>query len=308
MRLHFLPADLRRITLAPGPDPLTETVLAARRRYAPLHGSRSSETDGTTRPGVLHGLLGARDYLPDFLLQPEATDLPTALDLVGRISGARLAAEVAPLPATPGTARLHGELASGTPEARRALIEDLRHHHTAVLPLWPRTRAAVAADRALRAETLMRGGVDALLATLGTHWRWRPPTLHIPWRGTYDVPLCGRGLLLVPSCATDTPTLMYRPEDPAVLVYPVRLTDPPAHSADVLGPLLGRTRAAVLSALRVPATTTAVAERAGVSPSSASEHATVLRNAGLVTTTRTGVSVLHALTPLGEDLLRGEAL
>ncbi|MFD3442528.1 ArsR/SmtB family transcription factor [Streptomyces sp. NPDC058685] len=257
---------------------------------------------------MLQGLLGARDYLPDFLFQPEAADLPTALDIVRRTPGARLAAEVAPLPATPRTARQHGELAAGAPAARSALLGDLRHHHTAVLPLWPRIRAAVAADRALRAETLMRGGVDALLATLSTHWRWLPPTLHIPWAGTYDVPLCGRGLLLMPSCAADTPTLMYRPEDPSVLVYPVRLTDPQAHGADVLGPLLGKTRAAVLAALRVPATTKAVAEHVGISPASASEHATVLRNAGLVTTTRTGTSVLHALKPLGEDLLRGEAL
>lgn len=74
----------------------------------------------------------------------------------------------------------------------------------------------------------------------------------------------------------------------------------------MLGPLLGRTRAAVLAGVRDPATTTALAERVGVSLAAASQHATVLRNAGLVHTTRIGIAVLHSLTPLGRALLDGE--
>ncbi|MGW3494819.1 ArsR/SmtB family transcription factor [Streptomyces sp. NPDC001020] len=53
------------------------------------------------------------------------------------------------------------------------------------------------------------------------------------------------------------------------------------------------------------ATTTMVAERAGISVPSASQHIIVLRNAGLVTTTRTGSAVLHTLSLLGETLLQG---
>ncbi|MEV1178870.1 winged helix-turn-helix domain-containing protein, partial [Nonomuraea sp. NPDC049784] len=64
-----------------------------------------------------------------------------------------------------------------------------------------------------------------------------------------------------------------------------------------------RTRAAVLATLRAPATTTSVAERVGISLGSASQHTTVLRNAGLISTTRTGGAVLHTLTPLGQALL-----
>jgi DNA-binding transcriptional ArsR family regulator len=41
----------------------------------------------------------------------------------------------------------------------------------------------------------------------------------------------------------------------------------------------------------------------GISLAAASEHASVLRDAGLITTHRNGSSVLHVLTPLGAELL-----
>lgn len=62
----------------------------------------------------------------------------------------------------------------------------------------------------------------------------------------------------------------------------------------------------MLRALREPATTTALAERVRVTLAAASQHAGVLRNAGLVHTTRIGACVLHSLTPLGPALLAGE--
>ncbi len=42
----------------------------------------------------------------------------------------------------------------------------------------------------------------------------------------------------------------------------------------------------------------------GISLAAASQHASVLRNAGLITTRRRGSAVLHVLTPLGAELLR----
>ncbi len=57
---------------------------------------------------------------------------------------------------------------------------------------------------------------------------------------------------------------------------------------------------------RHPATTTETADRVGISLPSASQHTSVLRNAGLITTTRTGTAVLHTLTPLGTALLQGD--
>ncbi|MFI9626317.1 winged helix-turn-helix domain-containing protein [Streptomyces sp. NPDC052042] len=71
-----------------------------------------------------------------------------------------------------------------------------------------------------------------------------------------------------------------------------------------LGTLVGSTRAAVLQALTVSLTTSELARCVGVTPGSASQHASVLRRAGLVSTTRTHTSAIHTLTPLGAALLR----
>ncbi|MFF2847625.1 ArsR family transcriptional regulator [Streptomyces sp. NPDC058001] len=235
-------------------------------------------------------------------------DFATGVDLLAQMPNEELAADIGQLPAPAHTHRRLQELAEGTSEARQGLVRDVRHYFSSSLvDLWPQVRAYATADRALRAEALLRGGIDGLLATLGTHWRWQSPVLHIPWPGTRDieVALCGRGLVLVPSYFGG-PALMYRPEEPTVLTYPMNAGEAPTAGADALGPLLGRTRAAVLAAVRHSATTTTVAERTGISLPSASQHTTVLRNAGLITTTRTGSAVLHTLSPLGDALLHGD--
>lgn len=307
--------------MAPAPNALWETALSVRR----LRGVRSS--GGRARPaaeawqrtmnaglparaGVLLELVGRDGFVPDFLLQPSAPDFATAVELAAGASAGQLAVDLG-LSDAPGwngglarPTRWSKELAGGSPAARQTLATDLRRYHSSsIAPLWPRVRADALADRALRSEVLLRGGVDALLTTLGPNWRWQPPTLHLLSSSTYDIPLCGRGLLLMPSWFATGPMVMYRPDAATVLVHPMRHAERQPAPTDVLGPLLGHTRAAVLGALRDPATTTALAERVGVAPATASQHATVLRNAGLVDTVRTGIAVLHSLTPLGRALL-----
>jgi DNA-binding transcriptional ArsR family regulator len=67
--------------------------------------------------------------------------------------------------------------------------------------------------------------------------------------------------------------------------------------------LLGRTRAAMLEAVGEGGTTIQLARRAGTWVPSASQHAQVLRQAGLLVTRRVGKSVHHSLTTLGAALL-----
>lgn len=336
MRLHFTPADLCKITLV-APDPLEEMMLSVRRlrtgrggrggltcghgahgttgayeMYATHPGLeqwlRRTRTGVAARAGVLFDLVTREGFLPDFLAQV-SDDVYTGITLAAQTPTEQLAADIAQLDGpTHNNGRLR-ELAEGTSAARRGLARDLRGYFDSTLAeLWPRIQAGAAADRALRSETLMRGGVDGLLATLAVRWRWEPPVLHIPspCSNEVDIALCGRGLVLVPSYFGG-PTLMQRPEEPTVLAYAMSTGEPPTVAADALGPLLGRTRAAVLAAVRHPSSTTTVAERTGVSLPSASQHTTVLRNAGLITTTRTGSAVLHTLSPLGEALLQGDA-
>ncbi|GAB3160008.1 hypothetical protein GCM10027059_07160 [Myceligenerans halotolerans] len=79
----------------------------------------------------------------------------------------------------------------------------------------------------------------------------------------------------------------------------------PARGEGALAALLGRTRARALRELAGSASTTLLAQRMDISPASASEHTTVLRRAGLVTSQRDGRRVVDVLTELGQGLLEG---
>ena len=116
------------------------------------------------------------------------------------------------------------------------------------------------------------------------------------------------------------PIALRDPELPPLLVLPIPLglAAAPARGATLapdgarrgqsLVALLGRTRAAVLGAVVAGCTTTTgLAGRVGVSLASASQHATVLRNAGLITTRRIDCAVEHTPTALGVALLHREA-
>lgn len=97
------------------------------------------------------------------------------------------------------------------------------------------------------------------------------------------------------------------PWQPTV-IYPARgigglWTEP--ETGPALARLLGANRAAVLAALDAPSTTTALAHRLGLAPSSVSEHLSVLRDAGLLVSRRHGHQVRYERTPLGITLAAG---
>lgn len=94
-------------------------------------------------------------------------------------------------------------------------------------------------------------------------------------------------VLLAPICERPSPAALHAGGEPAA----------------GLTALLGRTRAKALRANAVGCTTTELARALGVAPATASEHATVLRNARLISTRRHRNAVLHTLTPLGAALL-----
>jgi hypothetical protein len=187
---------------------------------------------------------------------------------------------------------------------RRTLRATLPAYYRHVFaPHWNQVTAHVLAERAARGQVMLDHGVHRLLATLHPRVRWVPPVLSV-WCPSDDVVrfyLQGRGLRLVPQYFQSGIALMDRPGEPLELMYPARLHI--AGCGPSLHALLGRTRAAVLAAAD-GATTGQVAQRVGISNASASEHATILRQAGLITTTQRGGCVVHALTPLGGNLLR----
>ncbi|EST33193.1 ArsR/SmtB family transcription factor [Streptomyces roseochromogenus] len=230
---------------------------------------------------------------------PEAAREDTALSLActpGALDSAQGRAWLA------HPARMITELADAMEEAWQVLIA----------PDWPRLRALLEADVAFHSRRLAEVGLGTLLPELDPRLSWDGRTLTLAQHIEYTRDLDGQGLVLMPSVFSwpDVITGFEPPWQPT-LVYPARgiaglWTEPGRHTPDALVRLLGRNRAAVLSALDEPATTSTLAHRMGLAPSSVSSHLTVLRDAGLLTARRYGHQVLYERTPLGMTLTAGQ--
>lgn len=322
LRVHFSGLDLARVRIAARPDALWETVLSFHRlrdrRDDSAFGRWRSETrgrlNGETR--LLAPLVPTRGYFPDFLTPAEGLlGMDEALQALRETPAARLHDELARLStaARPLPSWIR-DMAEGSSRSLGRLAGVLhRYYEAAVAPYWPRVQGRIEADRATRGRALLDGGADRLLASLPPMLRWRAPVLECDYPVDRDLHLGGRGLLLLPSYfCRRTPVTFHNPDLTPVLVYPVehqapRLT-PPAPPERSLGRLVGQTRSEILQGIGVGCTTSELARRVDVSLASASQHATVLRDAGLLHTLRQGNAVLHTLTPLGAALLRGSRL
>lgn len=320
LRVHFTAGDLARTRIADGPDPLWEILLSvqqlAERRPDPALRAWLTRAcpQGRSALRTVSPLMPPRGYFPDFLTPAEslAGGLDEGIDAVLSTPRRRLRTELARV-ATPATLpSWTRRLAEGEPEVLRLLGRALRQHHATVLqPAWRQISERVQRDRQRRIQAQCAAGTEAMLRTFEDGLIWRPPVLIVDYPVDRDLHLEGRGLVLVPSYfCRHTPVTLVDPELPPILVYPARGQDagrvPATPSAEELALLLGHTRAAVLRTLAEQCTTTELARRAGVSASSASEHATVLRRAGLVTSTPYRNRVHHSLTTLGTALLSGD--
>ncbi|MFI8458604.1 ArsR/SmtB family transcription factor [Kitasatospora sp. NPDC085464] len=178
-------------------------------------------------------------------------------------------------------------------------------------PDWPEIRRVLEADIAARARTAARSGIGAVLGSLHPNAVWRDEgvlecTL-ADLEGTFD--LDGRGLELRPNYFLQQGLGLLAGQDrQSLLLHPVGspAAEPPARppAADGLAAVLGPARARVLRAIAgSPCSTTELARLLGVTPPSASAHATALRGAGLIVTRREGKQVRHTLTDVGHDLL-----
>ncbi|WP_285498808.1 winged helix-turn-helix domain-containing protein [Actinokineospora sp. NBRC 105648] len=185
----------------------------------------------------------------------------------------------------------------------------------AITPYWPRIRDHLDGDRDTRAGHIATGGVERLLSTLHPQVSWESPVLSTPFPTPQDIQLAGRGLVLVPSLfLVDRVTVLpSRATGEIVLAYPARLDPDSAaaiwnvanHNERALDALVGRTRAAVLNALTDTPNTGELGRRLGISSAAVSQHTSVLRKAGLITTRRHLNTAIHSLTPLGKILLKG---
>lgn len=260
-------------------------------------------------------------YTPDFLGGPPQAAYTSVADGIAQLRAtdpalahAEMAYSLDTLPdaaASPLGRRLLDD-----PAAAIELLADAteRAWHALVEPHWPRLHDLLQADIDYRARQLASAGLEELFALLHHRLSYDDGLLTVTTssRYRYERDLAGDGLLLMPSAFVwpDVVTGFQPPWQPTV-IYPARGVGAlwsdgtgPA-TAQALARLLGAGRAAVLAALDEPASTSALARRLRLAPSSVSAHLSVLKAAGLLTSRRERHRVLYERTPLGAALAAG---
>lgn len=203
-----------------------------------------------------------------------------------------------------------GTSAEGPPsrtaaEFRRAVVD----------PHWDRISQHLQEVRTIHGRTAITSGIERLLGSLHPGLYWESPVLMVRDGTSRAVDLNGDGLLLVPSFFLHDDRCVLLPLGPrtghrVALAFPVNATMKAERGKEgtqgrEVGNLIGHTRSAALRALADACTTSELARRLNISTAGASQHASVLRRAGLIDTRRRRNTATHSLTTLGGALLRG---
>lgn len=337
-RLELTVPDLMRVRVAPSLGPLAETALAYSRLAFP---STPVLTQNTTRHLVRQATPSDRALASYLWLRPTAgLDLFTVGNHSSSFAAGQESILEAPdhtwMTEVEGWAEIRTEarrrgllarassdradaeavLRRGDVDSWRPLLAQLQDRYRSwIRPTWPLIRDRLSAEEARLAHVAASGGLQGLAAALEPSIRWTGLNLDIPDTGisgthTWLVRLAGRGLTIVPSFFALRPMAFtpIAPSDPVLLIVPCGFsalpTVRPGSGAARGAELLGRTRAAVLSRVaQKPCTTSQLSHDLGIAVSGASQHTSVLRRAGLITTIRDGGHVQHRITELGEQLL-----
>ncbi|MFF8604370.1 ArsR/SmtB family transcription factor [Streptomyces sp. NPDC015346] len=314
LRIHLTAEDVARVRFAPRPAPVQELNAA----FTMLFDRRDQLLFGRWRRRVVRSLPGAVEPLGDLVpagrapvfLDVLGETLDEGLDLVAAARQELVRSELERVYAGQPSPRWIRELHGGDADAWRVLRRAQRAAFETVLaPVWPLVGDLHRAEYTRGALAVAEHGVGAALPALVAGSRLRDGVWAWPAPGERDVRVDGRGLVLLPTFHwTGRPMIQDLPGRPVVVTYAAGPGLPLARdgapdSADSLATVLGRTRLALLLLLSREHTTTSLARRLGVSNATASAHASALRGAGLITTSRAGRSVLHRRTPLGTLLV-----
>jgi DNA-binding transcriptional ArsR family regulator len=326
-RVHFTAEDLSRTRVADAPLPLWELAVAMRAllgRAQPVRLDQwrrrvRARLDDSAR--MVLSLNPPVGYSPTFFLASTSGDLDEAMEEARATPRADVQAElswIARRQRMPSWSRGLGD----DPELLDRFHDGLTSLYTHMLkPYWDGISGLVVADRSARMRDILDGGVERLLSRANPLWlRWRPPVLEIrmPDGAEHDLRLHGQGVVLVPSVFATRSTIVTGIGPQPAITYPAG-TDTPLDGLRVLRPgyagisavsaLVGQTRSAVLSMIaEYPGCSTKeLATLAGIAPASASEHATILRESGLINTLRHHNTALHSPTGLGLALLNGRS-
>jgi DNA-binding transcriptional ArsR family regulator len=202
-------------------------------------------------------------------------------------------------------------MADGPAGARRVAAALGTYWNAAIAPHWDKIRAVLDADIAYRAQQVTLGGISALLKDLHPQLQFRQATIRIDKTGDRIYDLEGNGLLLIPcvfagSClmfdpgSLGMPTINYRPRGLGTVWDGYDTT---RRAGDPLTALIGHSRTAILRNTELPITTTDLARELSLSGATISEHLSILKRCGMVTSWRSGSRVLYQRTPLASSIL-----
>lgn len=302
-----------------GISPLSELALSLRAIQQPERFPlqlgwlrRTEQARAKLDLGTLAALIDERTWTPDFLNPRPSSPLT------------RLEDEFDALLATPpevfraDLAAVHGhvpeQFTGSTTAALRRIVRALRQlWETCFEPYWPRMRAVLEADVVYRGRQVAQAGLAAMLNGLSSRLSYEHGVVAVRLSDPRDrtFAIDGNGLTLVPTLFTrrvsvpvgdGPPMIMYSARGQGALWEAERIANPAAVAA-----VLGETRASLLAALGDPASSTELGVRLGVTASAVNQHLRVLRDAGLLVSTRYGRSVLYLRSELGTALLETRA-
>ena len=180
----------------------------------------------------------------------------------------------------------------------------------AVEPYWHRVRSLLEADLMYRSRRLTEGGLERLFSDLHPSVVWEDRVLTLTEnKCDTDGSLHGQGLLLLPSAFSSARTwAMTEAGWQPTLIYPARgvallWESGESASPEGLAKVMGASRAALLTDLDAPRSTSDLAERLGMTAGGVSQHLGALKEAGLVTAQRNGRSVLYCRSAVADELV-----
>jgi DNA-binding transcriptional ArsR family regulator len=325
LQIHFTSDDLGRTRVPSVPDVMWEAVngvqlLQNREGRLIFDGWRRAVRKDARRTPIetairtFATLAPYAEYFPDFLTPGSPSEgIDADVDRVLSTPRRQLHEEMTRLATDRPLPGWAAGVAAGDPDTLHRVGTVIhRFHDVAIKPYLGRISAELSAECAERARVAIRGGTEALLDSFRPLMNWTPPVLNVRFPFTRTLHLSGRGLRLVPSFfCWRYPITLADPDLTPTLVYPIDHRPgwtPPRHNDNQpnrsgLAALIGSTRAVILEATADGCTTTQVARLARISPATASHHASVLRDANLITSQRDANTVVHTATPLGMALL-----
>jgi DNA-binding transcriptional ArsR family regulator len=319
LELEFSAADLANTNLAY--SPLLEAVGSLRMlqmagvepMYQPWVDDVWPRVQTLAEFPLLRALVPPGTYLPDFLTPPPSTPTPdVAAELQTIVTTSPDVVRRDLLCAYPdGVPTILSSILRRPQAGVRHIADALMSYWTCALEeSWPRLRDLLESDILHRAREFAMGGAARLFSDLHPDVSWNGNTLLVQRVWAEKVDVGGAGMLLIPGVFA-WPSVLTITAAPlrATLIYPARgvatlWSDPRRVSApkESLARLMGTQRAALLASLSTPATTSELARRMEMTAGGVSQHLAVLRDAGLVRSSRSGRLVLYGRTPLGENL------